>query len=509
MTKRLLFAFGAVVLLVALAGSTALAQGPSGAAANIPFRPVRSDYWTIKAALDARAPATAKAGLAPLVSRTTPSAFVSWQGQGATVYSPSDAVGAIGPDRYIEIVNTSIGVYNRSGGLISQASQASWTGISAASGDAVVEWSPHDNRFYATMLYISGSNYQLIFGFSKGPKPSAAKSNWCFYHSTFGGRYGTNLPDYPKLGDTANFMLIGVNTFQGGSTYIGSDVAWVTKPAAGTISTCPKLSSLKTGVVKNLLNADGTQASTPNPAKQTDSSSTGYVVANEDPGSGTSTVLTVYTVTKSGSGTPVFSAPKAVTVPSYAYPPSAPQQGTTDTLDTLDARLMSAWAAPDPSHSGTVAVWTGHTVAASSGGTGAEFRWYEINPATGALFQSGKVQSSSLYVFMGAVSPDRNGTSATFGSNALMAFNTSSSSALPAAAMASVVGGVQSGIVTIATSPAPDTDFTCTPVCRWGDYSGASPDPASTSTGQVWASAMMNGASGNPSWTTRNWGAKP
>ncbi len=508
MRKRLLVALGLVVALSALAGSAALAQGPGQV---MPPHAIRADYAIIKAAIDAHTPLQGRGG--PQVSANTPTTSGSgWSGQGATNYSPSDSNGAIGVDRYIELVNVSIGVYDRTThALLSQNSQAAWTGNAHANGDAAIEYSAHDQRFYASMLYINGSNYQLIYGFSKGQKPSALPADWCFYQSTFGSRYGSNLPDYPKLGDTADFILIGVNTFRRARNYVGSDVAWVRKPpAATTLASCP---SLATGVLTNIKNADGSAASTPNPAKQTDTSSTGYVVANKDPGSGSGTVLSVFTVTKSSSGTPVLSAAKTVSVSSYAYPPSAPQAGTNDKLDTLDARLMSAWASPDPNHGGAVAVWTGHTVAASSGGLGAEFRWYEINPGTGALYQQGKVQSSSAYVFMGAISSDRNGAAGLFGGNAAMVFNTSSGSAYPAAAMASVVNGAASGIVTVATSPAADTDFTCTPVCRWGDYSGASPDPASSSTGTegvVWGTVMMETSNPtNPNWGSFNWAANP
>jgi hypothetical protein len=509
MKARTLFLLTAAILLVALLAPAARAQAPGNppihAAHAIPFRPVNADYWQIKAALDANAPRGGRQ-----LSSTGPTLGPSWPGVASTCNcSPSDSNGAIGPTEYIEVINENIGVYNRSGVLQSSNTEAGWTSNSTSYGDGVIEYSAPDSRFYATLLSISGSNYQLLFGFSKTNAPSANNADWCFYQSNFGGRYGANLPDYPKLGDTADFILIGVNTFQNGQTYIGSDVAWVSKPPAGTITTCPALSSFTLGVQTALKNADGTLAGTPNPAKKTDSNSTGYVVADKDPGRRTSSVLSLYTVTKNNSGGATFSPATTVSVGAFAYPPSAPQQGTNKKLDTLDARLMSAWAAPDPSHGGAVAVWTGHTVKASAGGTGAEFRWYEINPATGALFQSGKVQSSSLYVFMGAISPDRNGAAHAFGSNAVMAFNTSSKSALPAAAMASVVGGLQSGIVTVLTSPAPDKDFSCTPVCRWGDYSGASPDPASGTSGQVWATVMTNGSSGNPSWTTENWAATP
>jgi hypothetical protein len=509
--KIRLFLFTVAIAVLLALGSSAFIQDSASAAGPVsqlhPFRPVHPDYLKIKAGIDARAPRQAGGLLASLAA---PSTFVSKAGQGHTLYSPSDSNGAISPDRYIELVNVSVGVYDRNLNLLSQNSQATWTGISSASGDAAIMWSPNDNRFYASMLAIAGSNYQLIFGFSKGASPSASNSDWCFYQSNFNGRYGSNIPDYPKLGDSRDFILMGVNVFNNsGTLYLGSDVAWVSKPAAGTITTCPALTSLKMGTLRNIKNTDGTQASTPNPAKQTETIPQGVVVSNKDSGAGTSTVLTVHYVTKNALGNAVLSAPHKIIVPAYAYPPSAPQQGTTAVLDTLDARLMSAWVAQDPSLTGSpLALWTGHTVMSSSGR--AEFRWYEIT--TAGLKRNGTVNDPSLYVFMGAIAPDRNGTSHSFGGNALMVFNTSSTSALPSVAMASVSSGIQTGIVNVFTSPAADTDFTCSapygPPCRWGDYSGASPDPASITTGKVWGTGMTSMA-GSPGWASWNFGATP
>lgn len=109
---------------------------------------------------------------------------------------------------------------------------------------------------------------------------------------------------------------------------------------------------------------------------------------------------------------------------------------------------------------------------------------------------------------MGAISPDRNGATHSFGSNMVLAFNTSSSTTLATAQMVSKVGAnPQSGFVLVSASTAADTDFTCIPVCRWGDYSGASPDPAST-TGNVWISVMLS-KSGSPGWYTWKWEATP
>ena len=68
-------------------------------------------------------------------------------------------------------------------------------------------------------------------------------------------------------------------------------------------------------------------------------------------------------------------------------------------------------------------------------------------------------------------------------------------------------------------SAGPNVDFTCFapdgPPCRWGDYAGASPDPAATLTGshgQVWLTDTYNVSSTNNTnvdWRTQNVGAAP
>jgi hypothetical protein len=514
--KHHLLAIMAASLLVTGAGpAAALASDQHSLAQPPAARPVNPDYASIKAAIDAQASGQSQATAA--TSAATPSTLLSWQGVSSNNVSPADPTGAIGPDRYLEIVNEKIGVYDRSGKLLSSNTEGTWTGFGgAAYGDGQLLWDIHDQRFYYAMLYIQSSptSYELAFGFSKTGMPSANAADWCSYHSTFGA-YGSAFPDYPKLSTTTDFLLIGVNRFDNSlTTYEGSDVAWVTKPPTGSISSCPALSNFALGVQANLLNADGSQASTPVPGRQTDASSTGYVIANEDPGAGSSSVVSIFQVTKNTGGTPTFSAASPVTVAAYAYPPSAPQRGTSDKLDTLDARLMNAWVSPDPNRSNALALWTQHTVAASAGGLGSEVRWYEIDPTNATLFQNGIAQSPSLYVFDGAISSDRNGTSSQFGGNMVLGFNTSSSTSLAAAQMISKIGSnPQSSFVMVRQSQKADMDFTCsaTTPCRWGDYSGASPDPAATGAGRVWLSQMLSngGSRVMAGWISWNWEATP
>jgi hypothetical protein len=499
MRIRLFLLVAAVALLLVALGPATLLTAPVSAAGPqlvaIPFHPVNPNYWQIKAAIDAKAPR----GGATNVPTAGPTVFVNANGQPHDIYSPADSNGAIGPTEYIETVNESIGVFDRNLNKLSSNGLTTWGGNTCNTGDPVMMYSAADQRYYFTCISSPFSgNYILGFGWSKTSAPSANGSDWCFYTNNFGGRYGTNLPDYPKLGDTSQMLMIGVNVFQNASFYIGSDVALVQKPPKGNLTSCTF--SPKVGTFQNLKNKDGSLAATPNPMKQADAAPFGAVVANED--AQTSTHLTLYKVSLSGT-TPKISAPIDEVVPAYSYPPSAPQKGTTRTLDTLDSRLMSGWFYKDPNQGNNYCAITGHTVAASSGGLGAEFRWYEFCAPTGAMVASGKVQSTSRYVFMGAIAPDRNGATGQFGTKWLATVNTSSSTIYVTVSAASA-----GGMTDIFSSTAPDTDFTCNPVCRWGDYSGASPDPAATSVGQVWGTAMFS-MSGSPGWGTWNFGAQP
>jgi hypothetical protein len=84
--------------------------------------------------------------------------------------------------------------------------------------------------------------------------------------------------------------------------------------------------------------------------------------------------------------------------------------------------------------------------------------------------------------------------------------------------MISKVGNnAQSGFVLVKQSTGPNVDFFCVQFgfCRWGDYSGASPDPGAPLagvTGKVWLSNEWNVPNINnstPVARTENWEATP
>jgi len=189
-------------------------------------------------------------------------------------------------------------------------------------------------------------------------------------------------------------------------------------------------------------------------------------------------------------------------------PPSAPQKGTVNTLDTLDGRLTNAQQAIDPTN-GKAYLYTQQAVA---GGAGAEVRWYKINPKK-LTAKTHFISDSKLYVFDGVVSTDRlvKGSTTAFGDSVIAGFSTSSPTDFQAVQMVSLIGsGTQSGLVLVKQSATFDDDFTCPPVCRWGDYAAATPDPSAdpgAAHGAVWlASTWVHSQFQIGTW---NWAANP
>jgi hypothetical protein len=116
-------------------------------------------------------------------------------------------------------------------------------------------------------------------------------------------------------------------------------------------------------------------------------------------------------------------------------------------------------------------------------------------------------------VINGGVSNDRTISAAgkAHGGAMVMGFTTSSSTTFPAIQMVSKVGSnAQSAFVLVKQSTSFENDFSCSPTCRWGDYSGATPDPAAAignANGEVWlTNEWADGGSIMRSW---NWEALP
>jgi PKD repeat protein len=456
---------------------------------------------------------------------------------GANSGTPPDPTGAVGPNNYVEFVNSTIRVYKKddltASGILSTAAADTFVGHTGDNVfDIQVQYDPQADRWFyltddcaATPGDCSVNNF-LAFGFSKTNDPSDLVNGWCRYRVAS----STNSPsatstdffdDYPKLGHDDNHLIFGTNVFNTAS-FVSARIWTVDKSALvpGAGNTCPSLpagsthffsgtaasptkdsTNLATVPLKDSANQE---IATPIPADTMDASTAGYVVAAED---APSTKLMAWHVGGTGS-TPTLTADGNITVTSYSQPATVPQPGSTDELDSSDTRLTQAVALTDPD-AGAEAVWTQHTVNGSGGRS--VVRWYELIPSTKTKRQEGTISNASSFVFNGAIAPTLQGN------EAVIEYNVGGSSQQVQIRASSrthnMALGAMGGEVTLVTSTDIDQDFSCPsvdptqPSCRWGDYAGASTDPSSQHT--VWGTNQYNvppdvAGSGDAQWATQN-----
>jgi hypothetical protein len=430
-------------------------------------------------------------------------------------YTPPDSTGAIGPNNYVEMANSSIAVYDRSLNLVSSTSLDAFIGQGAGVPlcDPQIEWDPAANRWLYAFLYcnLANSVQRLPFGWSRTSDPSNLTSaDWC----QFAAVNDPFLMDYPKLGHNSHYLIVGGNLYDetNPSTnppFASAAILWAPLPASNNDTTCNLANLFRSPTP--LKNGDGaTLAFTPVPVNTDSSATDGYVVSAYDPGGNTNNSGVVTTQSKLAvwhlDSAGVLHPDADIPVNPYTVPFSAPQSGggTTDVIDTLDGRLTQAVGDP------ATGIWTQHTV--NGPGNRSVVDWYELTfPGSFPIpMQQGIVSSPTDFVFNAAISPEFDAQ------GAAIVYNRSSSSIFPVIAAqvrraGTAANQMEPGELILATSSATDLDFSCNnPVvpppavpCRWGDYAGATPDPVQPCA--VWGTSEFNTApTSTPAWSDEN-----
>jgi hypothetical protein len=432
--------------------------------------------------------------------------------------TPPDTTGAIGPEDYVEFVNSEVAAYKRSNLALvgSPVELAKFIGA-VAPCDPQIKYDPKSSRWFYSAIRCdrTRTSNTLYAGFSKTSDPAdfstATGHGWCGYaYST-----GSTIEDYDKLGLDSSHIVVGSNSFNAQTeAFITAHILSLPKPASGKIETCPAAPKLTTFGSKSAplrTSVESHLAFTPQPATVADESTSGFVASADEStaGSGNGSHVMIWQLAGTGEK-PELKALGAPKVAEFRLPPNVPQPGSSDGIDSLDGRLTQAVAAADPAAGGIETVWTQHTVA---GGAGSVVRWYELLPGKVEVRQEGTISDPSLFVFNGAIAPTLSG-------GAVIDYNTAGGSALvkimAQSRSSSNATGTMNGPITLASSAAIDSDFSCpsveprAPSCRWGDYAGASVDP--TNANLVWGSNQINGSAGTEhqaQWATQNFALTP
>jgi len=281
---------------------------------------------------------------------------------------PPDTNGDVGPDHYVQTVNTSIGIYNKTTGvLITQITFNEFfpnDGSACAaghSGDPVVVYDRFAQRWVISDFKVldSGPFYECV-AVSRTSDP--VSGGWYYYPIQISA---TALNDYPKLGVWRDSYFFTFNMFSNYGTTWGGVQVWALEKArmiAGLPIT-PVYFSLSAGSgYSSLLPA---HALTLPPV-----GAPNYLAAVEQPGS---VLIWEFTPNWSSPGASTFTGPTELSVAPFAAAASIPQPVTSILLDSLSYRPMMQliYRMVD----GVEALWLTHTVA--SGG-GAGMRWYEV-----------------------------------------------------------------------------------------------------------------------------------
>ena len=413
--------------------------------------------------------------------------------------APPDTTGAVGATQYVQWVNESFAVFNKTTGAIAsgfpKAGNTIWAGFGGGcqqnnDGDPIVQYDKAADRWILTQFSVTTTPYTQCVAVST---TSDATGSYYRYAFTY-----MNFNDYPKLSVWPDGYYISFNMFNG-STFVGSRVCAFdrAKMLVGDTSAsqqCFQLSSSFGGLLPSDL--DG---STAPPA-----GSPNFFLnfgAN-------SLNLWTFRVNFTTPANSTLTGPTTIPVAAFSAACSGggaciPQPGTSNKLDSLADRLMYRLAYRN--RGGAESLVVNHSV--SAGGTKrasvTSVRWYELrNPSgftmaagTPMVYQQGTLSASDgISRWMGSIAMDKVG-------NIALGYSASSSSVSPnirytGRASTDALGTMQSENI-IQAGGGSQTGT----LHRWGDYSAMTLDPVDDCT--FWYTTEYLKASGSFNWSTR------
>jgi len=405
---------------------------------------------------------------------------------------PPDTHGDVGPNHYIQAVNTSIGVFDKASGTrlaaftfnnFFVANGATDACATLNYGDPFVLYDQVSGRWIITDFAFAGSGstppYYECIAVSKSADP--VSGGWWLYTVVADT---ASLNDYPKLGIWSDGIYMSANMFKRGRTYSGAKVWALNRD--DLISGAPLRSvAFKLGTSYFSLLPANFKGTNP-PANSPE-----YFMS--DYGSNTSVKLWKFKVDWATPSASTLTGPTSISVASFTRPASnsVPQLGSTEKLDTLGDRLLT-WL-QYRNIGGTESLWVSRSVVSGSS-TG--IRWMEIRGMSGtpSVYQQGTYAPDATYRWMPSLAVNKNGDMA-------IGYSASSSSMYPAIRYAGRLSTDALGTLgqteqtMIAGTGAQNGGYN-----RWGDYASMSVDPVDDCT--FWFTTEYYETTSN-NWQTR------
>lgn len=400
---------------------------------------------------------------------------------------PPDTNGDVGPNHYVQIVNLSLQIFNKSGGTLYGPVNANtiWSGFGGScqtrnDGDPIALYDSMADRWLIAQ-FTAANPYGECVAISTSPDPTGSYYRYFFQLST------TVFYDYPHLGVWPDGYYMGANRFTG-NTYSGGAAIVFNRAnmLQGLSSTYQAFNTSTT--YGTLLPSDLDGATLP------PSGSPNFFFS-----SGASRLYEfkfhVDWTTPSNSS---LAGPTTLTTAAYnalctTTRSCIPQPGTSVGLDGLGDRLMYRVAYRNLGDHESVVM--NHSV--NSGSSIAGVRWYEVRSPNGtpSIYQQGTYAPDSTNRWLGSVAMDRQG-------NIGMVYSASSTSTYPSIRYTGrlstdPLGQMSQGENTLIAGAGSQTGTGS----RWGDYAMMSVDPTDDCT--FWMTTEYIHTTGTANWQTR------
>lgn len=398
--------------------------------------------------------------------------ILNFSGQ-TSPYYPPDCNGTVGPNHFMQTINTVYAIYNNTtGALVAGPTNmnvlfSGVTGATCNDGDPLVLYDEQANRWLAVEFSICGSNDYMLVAVSQTSDPTGSWYKYSFDVA--------DMPDYEKFGIWRDGYYMGTNNSSGNDIYVfqrdqmliggtaqfvGFNNAWRPSTIDGFMCVPP-------------LDNDGAFAPVGSPGL--------FITINDDAIGGGSDQLWIYelAVNWSSPGSSTFNRVQQLGVASFDSNfgnnwDNIKQLGTTRELDAIPMVIMNI---PQYRNFGSYqTIVCCHTVDVDATDH-AGIRWYELRRTTGnwSIRQYGTYAPDAHSRWMGSIALN--------GSNELgLGYSVSSSTMYPgirycgqSAATYNAASGLSS--LDIAESVIQNGSNSQTAYNRWGDYSAISVDP--------------------------------
>lgn len=406
--------------------------------------------------------------------------------------APPDTNGAVGVTQYVQWVNTSYAVFDKSTGATlygPTAGNTLWSGFSGPcaqtnDGDVIAQYDKAADRWVMAQLsYSQAPPYYLCVAVSTTGDATGTYQMYSFAYN--------NLNDYPKLGIWPDGYYASYNMFQG-NTFVGAQVCAFDRSSmligAPATQQCLQLNNSYGGLLPSDLDgATAPPAGSPN-----------YFVAFDS--NLASLDLWRFHVNWTTPANTTLTGPINLSVPTFSEACGGgtciPQSGTQQKLDSLGDRLMYRLAYRNLGTSESLVV--NHSV---TSGSSVGIRWYELRDPGGTpqIYQASTFAPDANYRWMGSIAMDQSG-------NMALGYSVSSSSMYPSIrytgrSVTDALNTMQSETQIVAGTAS--QSYTFGGLSRWGDYSSISIDPVDDCTFWYTTEYLVTNNSFTFNWSTR------